>query len=170
MSSWWRWWWWVGQNTKSSFEMLSVGIYSLHPYVPCGAIIFVPITPLWNRILSLEIHSPCPDLCPRVSYCGAGHKYNNSDLTRILHKGGKQIPINCSGSFPQFFPRMLQLSPRVITLGFSSGFRQLFSLITSCIEWHQAGIEKSYFFLEFLNCERMHKAGNSAEKFSWSFT
>ena len=118
LSCWWRWWWWVGQNTKSSFEMLSVGIYSLHPYVPCGAIIFVPITPFWNRILFLEIHSPCPDLCPRVSYCGAGHKYNNSDLTRILHKGGKQIPINCFGSFPQFFPRMLQLSSSRDYIGF----------------------------------------------------
>ena len=38
--------------------------------------------------LSMEKLSCCPDLCPRVSYGGAGHKYNNSDLTRILHKRG----------------------------------------------------------------------------------
>ena len=30
LSCWWRWLWGVGQNTKSSFEILSVGIYSAH--------------------------------------------------------------------------------------------------------------------------------------------
>ena len=30
LSFWWRWLWWVGQNTKSLFEILSIGIYSAH--------------------------------------------------------------------------------------------------------------------------------------------
>ena len=93
--------------------------------------------------------SCCPDICPRVSYGGAGDKYNNSDLTRILQKRGDNKSQSSIAGICHVPPIFLLLSnscnfspARVITLGFSSGLPKLFSLITSCIEWLQTYMQK----------------------------
>ena len=122
-----RWVGWVTQVTNLGDLVASTGSGTINWQSRKGG---CNVHLVWDKNLSNKFICLVLDqtlLLPllEMSYGGAGHKYNNSDLlTRILHREEKTNPneaffLSSSGSCNLS-------SPRVITLPFSSGLSSTF--------------------------------------------